>query len=96
MRNETGLTEAGQQYAEAYTAHYTTKDMREAFELYKSIMAAHPNSQEAGYSRAQIQNIVNAVVPIQELFDAQVNLVLTHFEGGEQPDIGPSRRLHAS
>ena len=30
MRNETALTEAGKQYAEAYAAHYTTKDLHKA------------------------------------------------------------------
>ena len=38
-------------------------------------MASHPGTQEADYSRSQIQNIVNAVVPKQELLDAQTNLV---------------------
>ena len=79
MRNDTGLTEASQQYAAAHAAHYGTKDLREALELYKGIVAAHPDTQEAGYSRSQIQNIVKAVVPSQELFDAQVDLALAHF-----------------
>jgi hypothetical protein len=83
MRNDTGFTEAGQQYATAYAAHYTTKDLHEALELYKGVMAAHPNTREAEYSRSQIQNIVNAVVPKQELFDAQVDLALAHLEHGD-------------
>ena len=87
MRNRTGLTKAGQQYATAYAAHYTTKDLHEALELYKGVMAAYPNTQEAKYSRSQIQNIVNVVVPEQELFDAQVGLALAHFEHGDQPDV---------
>ena len=96
MRNDTGLAEARQQYEAAHAAHYTTKDLREALELYKRIMAAHPSTQEAGYSRLQIQNIVNAVVPEQELLDSQVNLALTRIESGEQPDTGPWRSHHAS
>ena len=68
MRNDTGLTEASQKYAAAYAAHYETKDLREALELYRGIVAAHPDTQEAGYSRSQIQNIVNEVVPERELF----------------------------
>jgi hypothetical protein len=79
-RTETGLTEAAQQYAEAHAAHYTAKDLREALRLYRGVIAAHPNTQEAGYSQSQIQNIVNAVVPKQELLDAQVDLALAHFE----------------
>jgi len=78
MRNETEqLTEAGKQCAEAYAAHYTTKDLHEALELYKGIMAEHPNTKEAEYSRTQIQNIVQSVVPKQRLLDAQVELALT-------------------
>ena len=83
MRNDTGPTEAGQQYAAAHAAHYTTKNLREALDLYKGIIAAHPDTREAGYSRSQIQNIVNAVVPEQELFDAQVDLALAHLEHGD-------------
>jgi hypothetical protein len=74
MRNETELTEAGKQYAEAYAAHYTTKDLHKAI---KGIKAAHPNTKEAEYSRTQIQNIVQSVVPNQRLLDAQVELALT-------------------
>ena len=78
MRNETEqLTEAGKQYAEAYASHYTTKDLHEALELYKAIMAEHPNTKEAEYSRTQIQNIVQSVVPKQRLLDTQVELAFT-------------------
>jgi len=90
MRNGILFTEAGQQYAVAYAAHYTTKDLPEALELYKGVMAAHPNTREAEYSRSQIQNIVNAVVPKQEIFDAQVDLALAHFEHRDQPDVRPA------
>ena len=77
MRNDTGFTEAGQRYAAAYAAHYTTKDLHEAIDLYKGIMAAHPNTKEAEYSRTQILNIVQSVVPKQRHLDAQVELALT-------------------
>ena len=89
MRNDTGFTEAGKRYAAAYAAHYTTKDLREALKLYRGIIAAHPKTPEAEYSRSQIQNIMNAVVSKQELFDAQVDLVLARFEHGDQPDVSP-------
>jgi hypothetical protein len=49
MRNDTGLTEASRQYAAAHAAHYKTKDLREALELYEGVLAAHPNAREAGY-----------------------------------------------
>jgi hypothetical protein len=78
MRNDTGLTAVGQQYAAAHAAHYTTKNLHEALELYRGIMAAHPNTQESEYSRTQIQNIAKDVVPKQELLDAQVELALAH------------------
>ncbi|TNF75814.1 MAG: hypothetical protein EP299_05835 [Acidobacteria bacterium] len=80
MKNDTGLTEASRQYAAAYAAHYGTKNLREALEFYKGIVAAHPDSQEAGYSRSQIQNIVTSVVPKKELLDAAVDLALACFE----------------
>jgi hypothetical protein len=55
--------EAGQQYAPAYDTHYTTKDNHKAFTLYEDIITGHPDTKEAGYSRSQVQNIVNAMVP---------------------------------
>ena len=87
MINNTKLTEAGQQYATAYDAHYTMKDMYKAFKLYGRIIAAHPDTHEAGYSRSQVQNIVNAVVPKQKVMDALVELASTHFEQDVPPDV---------
>ena len=85
MKNKTqALTKAGQDYAAAYTAHYETKNLKEAFELYRSVIAAYPESQEAVYSQKQIENIVAALVPKQELFDAQVNMALARFVEGER------------
>ena len=80
MRNKTEHTEANRQYATAYAAHYTEHDLPAAMGLYKQIMASHPSDPEAEYSRVQIQNIVNAVVPKQELLDAQMDLALSHFQ----------------
>ena len=77
MKSETKLTEAAKQYLEAYEEHYTTKDLIKAINLYKGIMAAHPNAKEAEYSQTQIQNIVKSLVPNQRLLDAQVELTLT-------------------
>jgi hypothetical protein len=85
MRNENEptadgrQTEAALQYAAAYAAHYTERDLPGALRLYVNVIASHPDEQEATFSRAQVQNIVNAVVPKQELFDAQVNLAAAHF-----------------
>jgi hypothetical protein len=47
------LTKAGQDYAKAYTLHYVNKNLKEAFELYRGVIAAYPESQEAIYSREQ-------------------------------------------
>jgi hypothetical protein len=95
MLNDTELTEAGRQYAAAYAAHYTGRDLPVALQLYKKLLASHPSTQEAGYSQTQVQNIVNAVVPKQELLDAQIELALAHFERDSPPDATriPIRQL---
>ena len=76
MSNETAVTDVRRQYAAAYAAHYTERDLPAALQLYRKVMASHPSALEAGYSRAQIHNIVNAVVPKQEIQDAQIELAL--------------------
>jgi hypothetical protein len=86
MRNDKGLTEASRQYAAAHAAHYETKDLREGLELYRGILAAHPDTQEAGYSRSQIQNIIKEVVPERELLEAQVGMAMAHFGGDRQQE----------
>lgn len=86
MRTETEPTEASQQYAEAYAAHYTGHDLPLALKLYRTLMASHPNVREAGYARTQIQNIVNTVVPKPELMEAEVKLVLAHFKNDARLD----------
>jgi hypothetical protein len=80
MDNVARHSEAGRAYAAAYAAHYESKDLHGALELYKLIIDCHPNSQEAAYSRAQVRNIVISVVPEQELFDAQVELATSRLE----------------
>lgn len=76
MRNETERTAASRQYAAAYAAHYSEHDLPLALRLYKNLMVSHPDAQETAYSRAQVQNIVKAVVPKEELLEAQMELVL--------------------
>ncbi len=90
MKHGTGPTEASKQYAAAHAAHYSTKDLRKALELYRSVMATHPGTPEAEYCRSQIQNIVKAVVPKRELLDAQMDLALAHIDHGDQPDAMPT------
>jgi ethanolamine utilization protein EutM len=67
------------------------RDLPGALQLYVNVIASHPDEQEADFSRAQVQNIVNAVVPKQELFDAQVNLAAAHFahEGSHLVSVRP-------
>ena len=59
---------------------YTEHDLFSAMRLYKQVMTSHPSDPEADYSRVQIQNIVNTVVPKQKPLDAQMDLILSHFE----------------
>jgi hypothetical protein len=88
MRTETEPTEASRQYAAAYAAHYIGHDLPLALQLYRQLMASHPSAREAGYAWMQVQNIVNAVVPKQELLEAQIKLVLAHFEHDGLLDAG--------
>jgi len=78
MSNDPGQSEAGPQYEAAHEMHYTEKNLREAIALYQGIVAAHPDSGEAGYARSQIHNIVQGAVSVEELVDAQVKLALAH------------------
>ena len=95
MRNEFELTEAGRQYAAAYAAHYTGRDLPAALQLYLKVLASHPSAPEADYSRTQVRNIVNTVVPKQELLDAEIELAVAHFERDGPPDATriPVRQL---
>lgn len=86
MRKNIEPTEARQQYAAAYASHYTGRNLPLAFQLYKELMASHPNTPEAGYARMQVQNLINAVVPKQELLDAQIECLLVHFENDARCD----------
>jgi hypothetical protein len=88
MKNEFEFTEAGRQYAAAYAAHYKGRDLRVGLQLYGKVMASHPGAKEADYSRMQVQNIVNDVVPRQELLDAQMELARVHLEHDGSPDAG--------
>jgi hypothetical protein len=88
MKNDTELAEPDRQYATAYAAHYTERDLPMALQLYMEVMASCPGTREADYARAQIQNIVTTVVPKQELLDAQIKLAFARFEHQGPPDAG--------
>lgn len=89
MSIDVATTEAGQRYASAYAAHYKTKDLSVALELYTAVTTSYPDTQEAEYARSQIQNIVKSVVPKQILLDAHVELIRAHFELEPPSDIEP-------
>jgi hypothetical protein len=80
MSDTSARTEAARAYAVAYAAHDSERDLARALQLYKDLIASHASAREAGYSRAKIQNIVNTLVPAQELLDAQLELALARLE----------------
>ena len=80
MSDDGALPEAAREYAAAYAAHYSRRDLAMALQLYKKLIATHSSAREAGYSRSQVRNIVDAIVPEQELLDAQMELALAHLE----------------
>lgn len=85
MNNTRILTEAGQQYATAYDMHYAKKDLHKAFVLYENVIAEHPAAREAEFSRAQVHNIVKAVIPKEEIADSLAKLALAHFKQTRPP-----------
>jgi hypothetical protein len=90
MNKDRSMTAAAREYAAAYAAHYTQRDLRTALGVYKELVASHTGSREAGYSRTQIRNIVNAVVPGQELLDAETALALARIESRAPAGAGVS------
>jgi hypothetical protein len=68
------MNNLGQQYAAAHAAHYVEKNLLHALDLYTAIAEGDPETPEAGYCRAQLQNIANHVVPKPELLAAHVEL----------------------
>ena len=85
MIEDTRVTHASQQYEAAQHAQYTRKDLLSALGIYTDLIAAHPDAPEAGYSRSQLQNIANRVVPKQELLEAHVQLALAHLGKKTRP-----------
>jgi hypothetical protein len=81
-------TMASRAYDKAHAAHYATKDLHQALELYKGVLAAHPNTQEAEYSRTQMRNIARSVVPSEDLLAAEVELTLACLEPVGPPETG--------
>jgi len=78
MSDDAAAAEAAREYAAAYATHYSERDLAAALNLYERIMATHPKAREAAYSRAQVQNIVETVVPKEELLEALLKLARAH------------------
>ncbi len=72
--NNIDVTDASREYAAAYAAQYTARDLLLALRLYRQLLRSHPGTRESDYSRMQVQNIVRAVVPGQELLEAELDL----------------------
>ena len=81
---------AVQQYAMAHTTHYKTKDLLKAYQQYREILASYPGAKEAEYARMQIRNIVDSVVPDQEVDDCTSELALAHLKQAEKAATIPS------
>ena len=80
MRTDLTPSEAGRDYAAAHAMHYKTKNLDTALGLYQGIIGAHPDSDEATYSRSQIQNIAKSLVPKDELMLAEIKMARAHME----------------
>ena len=80
MKNDGAPSEAACKYAAAYTAHYAQRDLAMALRLYKTLIASHASTREAGYSRTQVQNIVNAVGPEAERLEAETKQAFARLE----------------
>ena len=73
--------------ARRYAAAYATQgDFLGALQAYDQIIELYPNAPEAEYSRSQMRNIVNLVVPARELLASQLELVRRHLQRVERPE----------
>ena len=90
MKKVTVLSEAQRHYAEAYRKHYSDKDLHAALQSYKEVVISYPDSKEAGYCRSQIQNIVQMVVPGDELYDARLEMALNYARRKDSLDRQPT------
>jgi hypothetical protein len=89
MNDKGSFGEAARDYAVAYAAHYSQRDLPSALHLYTRLIVSHERTPESGYSISQVQNIVKSLVPAQELLDAQVGLALACLEQRIPLDGGP-------
>jgi len=79
-------TMARRAYDKEHNARYAAKDLHQALELYQGVVTAHPDTQEAEYSRTQMHNIAKSVVPTEDLLAAQVELALASLTPASQQE----------
>ncbi len=77
--------QATKAYAEAHAAHYTDKDLKEACRRYGVLIAEHPSSKEAQYSRSQIDNIAKSVVPATLMLNELMSMIGKHLPAVPAP-----------
>jgi hypothetical protein len=93
MRTREAPTAAQQRYAQAYAAQYAGHDLLDALQAYGEVIATHPDSPEAGYSRTQILGIAKRVVPAEELLASHKALILSHLRPGGRPFAGSGEAM---
>jgi len=88
MPDDLATAEPARAYAAAYAAHYRERDLPLALRLYTKLIASHSGSRESSYARVQLLNIVNAVVPSDEILGVQLELARARLEDAMSPDRG--------
>ena len=91
MRNHESPTAAQRRYAQGLAARYADDDLPGAPHGYGEVIASHPDSPEAGYSRTRILAIVNRVVPAEELQASHTALVLRRLQPDGDRSADPVR-----
>lgn len=81
-------------YAAAYTEHYSNRNLPLALDLYCAVLQSDPDAVEAGYARAQIQNIVATTIHPEDLLKTTIDLLHTHFGRSNSRDC--IRRIEPS
>ena len=82
--------EAARQYAAAYAAHYSQRDLPLALRLYQDLLSHHPNVPEATYARMQLHNMFTLTVPQQQRVDQEISLLKKQLTEGTAPSPGLS------
>lgn len=83
-------SEAARQYAAAYAAHYSQRNLLLASQLYQDILFLYPNALEADYARMQLHSMFTLTVPQQIRVDAEILLLEMQLKEGSAPYTGLS------